>query len=227
LPSTRYFFSAATRILSALRASGVNLLAYLGFSIGGGQSQIDLVPEDSNALKEAAERAGITLSEAKRAFLIRHHGEARGGEHQRHGRCGHRRRLGALRDDPVGGRRRLRERRRRATRVALPDGGAGRASDKSPAVARIRPLPKSIARTLSTVSTGSLTRVWFARRAPLDGALLAAPIWSSVPKEEAATMSLALEVTGLNCPGEAVPVLPVLCARRRRARLSLPRGLLE
>jgi len=58
------------RILSALKDSGVNLLAYLGFPLGGGQSQIDLVPEDPASLKETAERAGVTLSEAKRAFLI-------------------------------------------------------------------------------------------------------------------------------------------------------------
>jgi hypothetical protein len=58
------------RILSALTDSGVNLLAYLGFPVGGGQSQIDLVPEDPESLREAAARAGITLSEAKRAFLI-------------------------------------------------------------------------------------------------------------------------------------------------------------
>jgi hypothetical protein len=58
------------RILSALKDSGVNLLAFLGFPLGGGQSQIDLVPEDPQALREAAQRAGVTLSEAKRAFLI-------------------------------------------------------------------------------------------------------------------------------------------------------------
>ena len=58
------------RILSALREGGVNLLAYLGFPLGGGQSQIDLVPEDAESLKEAAQQAGVTLSEAKRAFLI-------------------------------------------------------------------------------------------------------------------------------------------------------------
>ena len=58
------------RILSALKDDGVNLLAYLGFPVGGGQSQIDLVPEDPESLKEAAARAGITLSGAKRAFLI-------------------------------------------------------------------------------------------------------------------------------------------------------------
>jgi hypothetical protein len=58
------------RILSALRDGGVNLLAYLGFPLGGGKSQLDLVPEDPDALKEAAARAGITLSEAKRALLV-------------------------------------------------------------------------------------------------------------------------------------------------------------
>jgi hypothetical protein len=58
------------RILSALKDSGVNLLAFLGFPVGGGRSQIDLVPEDPQQLRDAAERAGVTLSEAKRAFLI-------------------------------------------------------------------------------------------------------------------------------------------------------------
>ena len=57
------------RILSALKESGVNLLAVLGFPEGG-QSQLDLVPEDPEALKRAAEQAGVTLSEPKRAFLV-------------------------------------------------------------------------------------------------------------------------------------------------------------
>jgi hypothetical protein len=58
------------RVLSALKDSDVNLLAFLGFPLGGGQAQIDLAPEDPEALREAAQRAGVTLSEAKRAFLI-------------------------------------------------------------------------------------------------------------------------------------------------------------
>jgi hypothetical protein len=57
-------------VLSAIKDSGVNLLAFLGFPAGGGQAQIDLVPEDAGALRAAAEQAGVTLSEAKRAFLI-------------------------------------------------------------------------------------------------------------------------------------------------------------
>jgi hypothetical protein len=60
----------AQRILSALKDSGVSLLAFLGFPSERGQAQIDLVPEDPESLKHAAERAGMTLSEAKRAFLI-------------------------------------------------------------------------------------------------------------------------------------------------------------
>jgi hypothetical protein len=58
------------RILSALQERGVNLLAYLGFPLGGGQSQIDLVPEDPESLTAAARQDGITLSDAKRAFLV-------------------------------------------------------------------------------------------------------------------------------------------------------------
>jgi hypothetical protein len=58
------------RILSALKDSGVNLLAFLGFPVASGQSQIDLIPEDPESLRTAAEQAGVTLSEAKRAFLI-------------------------------------------------------------------------------------------------------------------------------------------------------------
>jgi hypothetical protein len=58
------------KILAGLREQGVNLAAFLAFPTGGGESQIDLVPEDPAALREAAERAGVTLSEGKSAFLI-------------------------------------------------------------------------------------------------------------------------------------------------------------
>jgi len=58
------------RILSALQEGGVNLLAYVGFPVGGGRSQIDLVPDAPDALKDVAEQLGTPLSEAKRAFLV-------------------------------------------------------------------------------------------------------------------------------------------------------------
>jgi predicted amino acid-binding ACT domain protein len=65
--------SESQRILSALKHNGVNLLAFLGFPLGGGQSQIDLVLENPQSLREAAEQAGVTLSESKRALLIQGH----------------------------------------------------------------------------------------------------------------------------------------------------------
>jgi hypothetical protein len=58
------------RILTALRASSVNLLAYLGFPTGSGLAQIDLVPEDPPSFRQAAARAGLTLSGTKHAFLV-------------------------------------------------------------------------------------------------------------------------------------------------------------
>ena len=58
------------RALTALRDSGVDLLAFLAFPTGGGQSQIDLVPSDPAALTEAAASAGVALSDAKQAFLV-------------------------------------------------------------------------------------------------------------------------------------------------------------
>lgn len=65
------------KVLSALKQSNVNLLAYLGFPSGDGKSQLDLVPENADALKQAAGKAGLKLSESKRAFLIQ--GDDRAG----------------------------------------------------------------------------------------------------------------------------------------------------
>ena len=63
------------RVLSALKERGVNLLAYLGFPLGGGESQLDLVPEDAASLRTACQQAKITLSDPKQAFLVQ-------GDHQ-------------------------------------------------------------------------------------------------------------------------------------------------
>jgi len=60
----------AGRILSELKQRGVNLLAFLGFPVEGDRAQIDLVPEDADSLRQVAEQAGVSLSEAKAAFLI-------------------------------------------------------------------------------------------------------------------------------------------------------------
>ena len=61
---------AVQAVLSAVKDSEVNLHAFLGFPVGGGQSQIDLVPEDAEPLRTAVEQVGLALSEPKRAFLI-------------------------------------------------------------------------------------------------------------------------------------------------------------
>ena len=65
------------QVLSALRDRGVNLLAFLGFPAEGGRTQLDLVPDDPDALRAAADEAGVTLSEPKRVFLVQ--GEDRAG----------------------------------------------------------------------------------------------------------------------------------------------------
>ena len=59
------------QILSALKADGVDLIAFLGFPAGSGQIQLDLVPADPEALRAAAERAGIVLSGRRGRFSFR------------------------------------------------------------------------------------------------------------------------------------------------------------
>jgi hypothetical protein len=56
-------------MLGALRAAGVNLLAFSGFPSGRG-AQIDFVPEDGAAFRAAAKAAKWKLTGPKRAFLV-------------------------------------------------------------------------------------------------------------------------------------------------------------
>src|SRR5436305_13690739 len=58
-----------SRILSELAAEGVNLLAFSGFP-SGRRAQLDLVPEDSAALKRAAKKLKLKLSTRKTGFLM-------------------------------------------------------------------------------------------------------------------------------------------------------------
>src|SRR5262245_2916463 len=53
-----------------LAQENVNLLALLAFPLEGGKTQVDLVPENPDALVKAARKIGITLGEPKQAFLI-------------------------------------------------------------------------------------------------------------------------------------------------------------
>lgn len=58
------------RFLGALKEAGVNLLSMTAFPIGGGRSQIDVVPEDPAALEKAAKKAGLALKARKQALFI-------------------------------------------------------------------------------------------------------------------------------------------------------------
>ncbi len=57
------------RALRALRDAGVNLLAFSGFPEGRG-GQLDFVPDDATAFRQAAKKAGWKVTGPKRAFLI-------------------------------------------------------------------------------------------------------------------------------------------------------------
>jgi len=57
-------------VLAQIRDAGVNLLAYVGFPIGRGRAQLDLVSDDMAGLRRVARMNRWRLSKVKRAFLI-------------------------------------------------------------------------------------------------------------------------------------------------------------
>jgi prephenate dehydratase len=61
---------AGVRLLAAMKAAGVNLLAFTGFPSGGG-AQVDFIPDDSLRFRRAAKKAGLRLSQRKTVFLVR------------------------------------------------------------------------------------------------------------------------------------------------------------
>lgn len=60
----------ARKLLDFLSEKTVNLLALTAFPLGEGESRVDFFPEDSAALRQAAEDAAVSLDGPKRAFLI-------------------------------------------------------------------------------------------------------------------------------------------------------------
>lgn len=58
------------RLLSALAAHGVNLLAFTGFPNAGG-AQVDFVPHNVSKFTSAARKLGMKVSKRKTAFLAR------------------------------------------------------------------------------------------------------------------------------------------------------------
>jgi hypothetical protein len=61
---------AGAKVFNALKAKGVNLLAFNGFPLSAQRSQLDLVPSSGDALVAAAQKAGIKLVGPRVAFLI-------------------------------------------------------------------------------------------------------------------------------------------------------------
>ena len=61
---------AGAKVLNALKAARVNLLAFTGFPCSAGHAQLDLVPSNQRAFRAAALKAGIKLEGPKTAFLI-------------------------------------------------------------------------------------------------------------------------------------------------------------
>ena len=68
---------AGAKVLNALKAEGVNLVAFNGFPTSARRAQLVFVPSDRDAFLAAAQKAGIKLVGPKVAFLIQ--GEDRVG----------------------------------------------------------------------------------------------------------------------------------------------------
>ena len=64
------------KVMTALAAEGVNLLAFSGFP-SGGKAQLDLMPENSAKFRKAAKKLGLKVSKRKTGFL--YHGDDRVG----------------------------------------------------------------------------------------------------------------------------------------------------
>jgi hypothetical protein len=58
------------QVFTKLKEAGVNLLAFTAFPTTGNKAQIDLVPENSDALTKAAKAAGLNLSPKKQALFV-------------------------------------------------------------------------------------------------------------------------------------------------------------
>lgn len=61
---------AGAKLLAAMKAAGVNLLAFTGFPSAGG-AQVDFIPQNSAKFRQAANKAGLRVSKRKTVFLVR------------------------------------------------------------------------------------------------------------------------------------------------------------
>lgn len=61
---------AGSKLLDAMKAADVNLLAFTGFPASGG-AQVDFVPKNRSAFLRAARKARLKISARKTVFLVR------------------------------------------------------------------------------------------------------------------------------------------------------------
>ena len=61
---------AGAGLLAAMKAAGINLLAFTGFPSGGG-AQVDFIPDNSVKFRRAAKKANLRISKRKTVFLVR------------------------------------------------------------------------------------------------------------------------------------------------------------
>ena len=61
---------SGAKLLAALKAAKVNLLAFTGFPAGGG-AQVDFVPQDNAKFLKVARRAKLRISSRKTVFIAR------------------------------------------------------------------------------------------------------------------------------------------------------------
>ena len=59
------------KILNELKEAGINLLAFSGFPLKGGKSQVDLVSDNTAGIRRLAKKNGWRLSQTKKGFLVR------------------------------------------------------------------------------------------------------------------------------------------------------------
>jgi prephenate dehydratase len=61
---------AGAMLLGAMKAAGVNLLAFTGFPSAGG-AQVDFIPENSARFRQVAKKTGLHVSKRKTVFVVR------------------------------------------------------------------------------------------------------------------------------------------------------------
>ena len=60
----------ASKILNALKDEGINLSAFIGFPVGKGKAQIDLISNNLKDIRRVAKKNGWRLSKTKKGFLV-------------------------------------------------------------------------------------------------------------------------------------------------------------